>query len=534
MSLYRKSLPASQPVLVFLLAVLATTCTAAVTKVAVIGAGVSGLSAARVLSDYGGADWDVTVYEARDRSCGRVWTNKAALPGAKGGEVDMGASWIHSSGPTHPVTQLANALNVSRVQTLDSKLAVYDGSGNEVDDTASSTEYHDAFVDNVATVFRASSSDRSVRDTLLAYNNGEYASLVNTPIGRFTLASNIEFNTGAPTRLISSFYFDDDSKFPGEDEEVFPNGYSQICDGIISGTAGISGATQLKIQYGTTVSSVDYSDSVVTLATNKGAITADVVIVTVPLGVLKKASVAFNPPLPSAQLAAINRVGFGTVNKVVFTFPSVFWGTQHYFGLTTTNETTQGLFTYWLNAQAIFGVPGLMGIAIGEAAIIIDSMTEQQIKQAGVDQLKLLFGASQVPAPTNMVYSQWGADPMAYGSYSYAAVGQQPGDIALLATPLCAGQATGRVYFAGEHTSRKYRGTVHGALLSGRRVGYHLVTKQACADFVKDDYETYVTSAPIPTSNPTASPSNTGAATSSAHCSAALVTLIATLLLCLW
>ena len=61
---------------------------------------------------------------------------------------------------------------------------------------------------------------------------------------------------------------------------------------------------------------------VVTQSTNKSAITTtqtfkgDALLVTLPLGVLKAASVQFHPPLPEWKTAAIQRMGFGNLNKV--------------------------------------------------------------------------------------------------------------------------------------------------------------------------------------------------------------------------
>ncbi|WP_051021052.1 FAD-dependent oxidoreductase [Synechococcus sp. PCC 6312] len=56
--------------------------------VIVIGAGVAGLAAARILQDQGQR---VLVLEGRNRIGGRVWTNRSldGLP------LDLGASWIH-------------------------------------------------------------------------------------------------------------------------------------------------------------------------------------------------------------------------------------------------------------------------------------------------------------------------------------------------------------------------------------------------------------------------------------------------------
>ena len=43
----------------------------------------------------------------------------------------------------------------------------------------------------------------------------------------------------------------------------------------------------------------------------------DAVLVTVPVGVLKKGTIAFEPPLPPYKQDAIRRMGFGLLNKVL-------------------------------------------------------------------------------------------------------------------------------------------------------------------------------------------------------------------------
>ena len=58
--------------------------------VVVVGAGVSGLAAAKQLSRAG---YNVVVLEARSRIGGRVWTDTVKF----GSPVEMGAQWIHVS-----------------------------------------------------------------------------------------------------------------------------------------------------------------------------------------------------------------------------------------------------------------------------------------------------------------------------------------------------------------------------------------------------------------------------------------------------
>jgi monoamine oxidase len=47
---------------------------------------------------------------------------------------------------------------------------------------------------------------------------------------------------------------------------------------------------------------------------------AEAVLVTVPLGVLKENVITFDPPLPEEKQSAIERLGFGNLNKVFSPF----------------------------------------------------------------------------------------------------------------------------------------------------------------------------------------------------------------------
>lgn len=51
-------------------------------------------------------------------------------------------------------------------------------------------------------------------------------------------------------------------------------------------------------------------------------------ICTLPLGVLKYRPPVFQPPLPPRRQRAIHNLGFGLLNKVVVTYPEVWWELQ--------------------------------------------------------------------------------------------------------------------------------------------------------------------------------------------------------------
>ncbi len=79
-----------------------------------------------------------------------------------------------------------------------------------------------------------------------------------------------------------------------------------------------------------------------------------------------------------------------------------------------------------------------------------------------------------VPDPVDFVVTRWRADPLARGSYSFLARGAAQEDRSSIAAPV-----DDRLFFAGEATHRVYPATVHGALMSGRRVAGEVVDSGA-------------------------------------------------------
>ena len=53
--------------------------------------------------------------------------------------------------------------------------------------------------------------------------------------------------------------------------------------------------------------------------------TADQVIVTVPLTVLKKGTIEFSPELPESKVKAMDSLGIGMLDQVVLLFDECFW-----------------------------------------------------------------------------------------------------------------------------------------------------------------------------------------------------------------
>ena len=80
-----------------------------------------------------------------------------------------------------------------------------------------------------------------------------------------------------------------------------------------------------------------------------------------------------------------------------------------------------------------------------------------------VSRLKAMYPDVTIPTPLGIVVSRWSQERFTGGGYSYL----RPGGAEYMFDDLAVPEAGGRVLFAGEHTSRDYCGSQHGAYLSG-------------------------------------------------------------------
>ncbi|KAK3923068.1 Lysine-specific histone demethylase 1A [Frankliniella fusca] len=276
------------------------------------------------------------------------------------------------------------------------------------------------------------------------------------------------------------------------------NGYSCVPVALSEG---------LDIKLNTAVRHIRYNANGVEVVTsnsrnhsNAVSYKADAVLCTLPLGVLKQSTapsaavlpntVQFTPPLPEWKVAAIQRLGFGNLNKVVLCFERTFWDSNaNLFGHVGSTTTSRGeLFLFW----NLYRAPVLLALVAGEAAAIMENVSDDVIVGRCIAVLKGIFGNTAVPQPKETVVTRWRADPWSRGSYSFVAVGSSGSDYDVLAAPVTppapgasapggpaasptnaapGQQPPPRLFFAGEHTIRNYPATVHGAFLSGLREG---------------------------------------------------------------
>ncbi|KAL6764103.1 flavin-containing amine oxidoreductase-domain containing protein [Haematococcus lacustris] len=430
----------------------------------VVGAGLAGAAAARQLCRWG---YRVVVLEGRSRPGGRVWTLRMEEEGLAG-MADLGGAIITGI-DGNPLAVLARQLGLPMHRITD-RCPLYLPGGEEapkdLDDKV--LAQHNALLDAADKYREELPGEVADNVSVGAALRMLWAEVPREP-GAEDLHerlmhwhfANVEFANAAQLGTLSLRHWDQDDPYEMLGSHVFvPGGNLQLVGGLLQ---------DVPVFYNTPVTSITHSRQGVTVNSQQAAFQADAVLVTVPLGVLKRNALRFSPPLSSAKQDAIHRLGFGVLNKLVMLFPHAFWDQ----GLDTLGQVAAdpqdaGLFfLFYAYPPHLAGTGAILAALVsGASAQRFESVPVEQAVERVMAALRAAHEGKGVvvPDPLQAVGTRWAADPMCYGSYSSVAVGATGEDYDTLAMDV-----RGRLFFAGEATISKWPATMHGAFLSGLR-----------------------------------------------------------------
>lgn len=413
-------------------------------KVIVVGAGFSGLAAARTLRDAGE---QVIVLEARDRIGGRVWTSRLW----KDAPMDLGGSWIHGL-DGNPLTRLAKEAGAQLVETSEDSAVFYLPGGKIAGDADEARLAKiEALIERALdrADYGRAEDGQTLKEAIEQELGDRELSKADRQALDFWVNTAIETEYAGDWGEMSAGY-DDDEGFGGA-EAVFPQGYGVLADHLARG---------LEIRHGHKVRKIDSRGEGVVVETEKhGRFSADAVIVTVPLGVLKRGQIEFLPGLPEKHQRALQGLDMGVLNKTILRFPKIFWPKEADWLAYAAEK--RGQWTSFFNLWRPSGQPILMGFNAGAYGREIETFSDKEIVAGAMSTLKDIFG-NNIPQPKDWQLSRWASDPFTYGSYSFLKPEATRRTRADLASPV-----SDTVILAGEATSPSYSATVHGAYLSG-------------------------------------------------------------------
>ncbi|MBD8141449.1 FAD-dependent oxidoreductase [Frigoribacterium sp. CFBP 13605] len=362
-------------------------------RIAVIGAGIAGATAARSLVDRG---YDVVVVEARGRVGGRVHSvhdDDWPYP------VELGVGLLE--GPGSVALQAALALARVRTRPLDDTVEVRtsDGAVDSLGDAADRLDRAASWAAGRSTTTDADSGT-SVADALSGSGADDVSALPGpdgvSDADRLALVLDdllpARWGVGADD-LAASALGDD----PAGD--LLPTGASVVTGGLSGFVAGLLDG--LDVLRDSNVVRVQYGDQGVGLRLATGeSLSVDRAVSTIPLGVLKTGVPEFSPDLPSTHTDAIEALGVGTREVLWLRFDEAFWSTQATVWAMLDDDAPYRLF---VNLMPATGAPVLVALTGGDAAAEVAGLDDDAAVAAAMQSLApyLDLVAAGSPAPTD-------------------------------------------------------------------------------------------------------------------------------------
>jgi polyamine oxidase len=191
----------------------------------------------------------------------------------------------------------------------------------------------------------------------------------------FEIATTVEHELAADEDELEPSAMDEGDELGGGDRLVL--GYNRLAHAL---------AADVDVTLGTTVEEIALAPAGVDVHTSTGTVHGDVVIVTVPLGVLQAGRPRFSPPLPADKQAAIGRLGMGALSKTIVEFDDAFWDDASMLGFPGRQPRT--LFTEAVNLEPFLGTPLLMVFSAGRAARTVEAMTRDEAVAAAAQVVR--------------------------------------------------------------------------------------------------------------------------------------------------
>jgi monoamine oxidase len=442
--------------------------------VCVVGAGISGLTAARQLRKAGKS---VIVLEARDRVGGRCFSRP--IHGASD-VANMGATFV---GPSQTrVLALMQELGIPKFDTYstgkllwyeDGKLTPYTGTIPPANNPLAVVQLGEQTlpeIDRMAQTVPADAPWEAPKalewdsQTVQTWANNN----INFSDGQKLFALAVEAVLSMEMQDISFLYFLWYVKQAGGVEPLVNNAGSGSAQDF-----RVKGGTQLicekmarqlgvgrRVLLGHPVRKIEQDRHGATVSADGATVRCREVVVAVPPTLSGR--IEYAPALSAQRMQLVQRIPQGSLIKTIAVYPEPFWRSE---GLNGEVTSDQGPVKVMFDASPENGTPGvLLGFIDADDARPLDDLSAAQRKAAALTSYVRYFG-SKAANPIQYIDQVWDREVWTGG----CPVGQTPPGVLTEYGPALRAPI-GRIHWAGTETATIWIGYMDGGVQAGQRV----------------------------------------------------------------
>ncbi|MCL7033599.1 hypothetical protein MKW94_029743 [Papaver nudicaule] len=416
----------------------------------IIGAGISGISAAKVLAENGVND--VLILEASDRIGGRIRKEEFGDI-----SIEIGAGWVAGVGgkTSNPIWELVNqsSLRTCLSDYSNARYNIYDQSGKIIPSELAAASYDKAV--------NSAIQELKNQETNLGNAISDIPPSPKTPIDLAIDFVLHDFEM-AEVEPISTYVEYGDEEFLVADERGYELVVYNMAESFLSTTCQ-GKIVDDRLQLNKVVREIIHgSRNDVTVKTEDGCVyKAQYIILSVSVGVLQSDLISFHPPLPEWKTEAIMKCQVIVYTKIFLKFPCKFWSCELGKEFFLYAHEKRGYYTFWQHMENAYPGSNILVVTLtNEESKRVESQSDMATLKEVMAVLRNMFGAD-IPTATQIFVPRWWNNRFQRGSYSDYPILSKHQDFIHIKAPV------GRIFFTGEHTSEKFNGYVHGGYLSG-------------------------------------------------------------------